>query len=216
MTGKISGPWSFSRLKTYEQCPRKARYIYVDGLKEPSNKWSKRGTEVHTEAETYLGGVGHLPESLAKLRKDFLWLKKEGPFSEIPVAVTEDWKKCLYGGPEAWVRGKIDALLVADPFIIIDFKTGKERDYHREQLEVYAATCFVAYPHTDTITGELWYVDTGVVRSMMFYRSDLEEYKAKWAARAKPMLTDETFPFGPSPLCQYCHFRKENGGPCEF
>ena len=47
----IQGPWSYSRLTTWEQCPLKAKLKYIDGLKEPGSPAMDRGTAIHKDAE---------------------------------------------------------------------------------------------------------------------------------------------------------------------
>ena len=40
---------------------------------------------------------------------------------------------------------------------------------------------------------------------------------AGWFAKASSaLLTDTLFAPRPGPYCRWCHFRKENGGPCTF
>ncbi len=45
--------WSFSRYGDYQKCPLMAKFKAIDKIKEPSNKYLKRGTAIHKEAELY-------------------------------------------------------------------------------------------------------------------------------------------------------------------
>ena len=40
--------------------------------------------------------------------------------------------------------------------------------------------------------------------------------KALWEQNVKPMFKDEIFAPLPSYMCRWCHFRKDNGGPCSM
>ena len=46
-------PYSFSQNRTYEECPRKYKYKYVDGIKEPSSTAADFGSEVHKMLQEY-------------------------------------------------------------------------------------------------------------------------------------------------------------------
>ena len=59
MSGKIP-QWSYSRLTTYEGCPKKAYYSSVKKIREPGNKYMERGKEVHKNCENYIRG--HIEE----------------------------------------------------------------------------------------------------------------------------------------------------------
>lgn len=46
-------PYSFSQNRLYNDCPRKYKYRYVDGIKEPINENLELGSAVHKLFETY-------------------------------------------------------------------------------------------------------------------------------------------------------------------
>jgi hypothetical protein len=39
--------WSYSRLKVFESCPKKAEYAFIQRIKEPGNKAMDRGKDIH-------------------------------------------------------------------------------------------------------------------------------------------------------------------------
>ena len=43
--------WSYSRWTTYEDCPARARYKFLDRLPDPSGPGEDRGTALHKAAE---------------------------------------------------------------------------------------------------------------------------------------------------------------------
>ena len=208
--------WSYSRYNTYNNCPRKAKYLYIDKLPEPPSEAINRGVATHKLAEDYLNGTGKLPEELAKFRRDFLWLRKEGARAEMELSLDREWMPTDWKA--GWWRGKIDAILKADPFVVVDFKTGKVRESHHEQLSLYALACFSTFtePSIQLLTVELWYLDSGERISGLYWPDDAPKIKETWQRKTEPMLADNTFACRPGPLCNWCHFRKANGGPCEF
>ena len=48
--------WSYSRLGTYESCPKKAYYSYVEKIPQEQHPAAQRGTRIHQLAEDYIVG----------------------------------------------------------------------------------------------------------------------------------------------------------------
>lgn len=215
--------WSYSRLTTYEQCPLKAKLKFVDRLPEPPNKAMERGSKIHEEAASYLSKeTNRLPASLKKLERDYRALRTADPAVELQIAFDRTWKLVEWFSPQAWLRVVVDALSMRDgDALVVDHKTGKVRDGYESQLDLYATAIFAAYPEVQTVTPQLWFVDHGVKvprlrQAVTFVRDKLTTHKKEWTKRALPMLSDKRFVARPNWSCQWCHFRKDNGGPCKF
>lgn len=221
--------WSYSRWSNYMLCPFKAKCLYIDRLKEPSNPAAERGDSIHKAAEKYLRMGGRLPAALSKLEAEYRSLRAQKPQVELELAFNADWKRVDWFAKDAWLRVKVDALLppIADqktPRVsIIDHKTGKlkEAGEYNDQLELYGLAGLLAYPVATVAVGELYFVDHGKViggesTGGAFPRSKLEFLQKRWVARTKAMLTDTRFQPRPGRYCSYCHFRKSNGGPCPY
>jgi CRISPR/Cas system-associated exonuclease Cas4 (RecB family) len=99
---------------------------------------------------------------------------------------------------------------------VVDFKTGKNKPEHFMQRELYALGALHVYADIAKVVVEHWYLDSAQVETSVFYRDQLEALKQLWAKRTKAMLHDKRFAPRPSNACRWCHFRKENGGPCKF
>ena len=57
--------WSFSRYSVYILCALKAKFAFVDKIKEPGNDAMARGDAIHKQAEAYLKGtLARLPVEL--------------------------------------------------------------------------------------------------------------------------------------------------------
>lgn len=236
--------WSWSRLQTYEQCPAKAKYSYLDKIEEPKNNAMLRGSAIHKMAEDYVNKGGRLKDEL-KLYKKFFdevrLLKKRKDveiFTELQNALTDKWGPTTWFGKDAWLRVIVDLaiLLKAERKLrLVDHKTGKVNLDGAVQLELYAVWGFLTYPDVDVIDGELWFLDQlpGSRHVVRFYRNGppkgLEAIEgvvvnpnshkkliAKWEKRATPLLKDTKFAPRANDKCRWCYFSKAKDGPCKY
>lgn len=212
--------WSFSRWKDHTKCPRLAKYKHIDKKKEPGNDAMARGQKIDGDIEKYLKGLLPLPAEAVSFKKEFVALKKLKPQTQENWAFGRKWNYLGEDGwfsKQAWLRVKMDAaVLVKKAARVIDFKTGKQYEDHKLQLELYALSAFIIFPSAEVAETNLWYIDLGKEDPVKFYREQLPELQAKWGDRTKVMLADIRFPAKPGNHCTHCHFRKSNGGPCEF
>ena len=216
--------WSISRLNTYSQCPFKFKLTAIDRIKEPSSPAMERGSAIHKEAELYLkGDLTELPTSLALVAEEFEELKKLGAQSELEVTFTKDWGITGWFDADAWCRIKIDAMAMQDGTIrIIDFKTGKykpdDNEAYEQQLELYALAALTLYPDIAKVSAELLFVDSGNhvgTKQDSYTHAMLPALRTKWEGKVSPMFVDTMFSPRLNQYCRWCHFRKENGGPCD-
>jgi len=225
--------WSFSRYSDYKQCPAKFKYKHIDKLKEPPNPAMERGSAIHKLAEDYaLGKLPKLPVELKLFSEEFKRLKAE------KVKVIEDqwtWSANWAGETAwndwkgAWLRVKLDAAYLNTEYnalVIIDHKTGKLREdnhaEYREQLELYGLSGLLKYPDVKVVSPRLWYLDAGAIYpngephepEIEYTRADEPKLKKIWLKRIEPMMKDKSFRPKQNQFCNWCHFRKSNGGPC--
>lgn len=228
--------WSFSRFSDYRQCPAKAKFKYVMKLLEPSNPAMERGTMIHKLAEDYIKGKKRvLPFDLEKFKALFMNLKDvyKKKIRTMDVedtwAFTKEWTRTQY---DDWtgchLRIKMDCAVQSDDdpgtLLIHDWKTGKFRAEQNElymlQLSLYAVGAFHMHTHIKTVVPQLTYLDYGIVypdkTPLVYKRKDLPVLTKDWERRVKPMLNDTIFAPTPSDHCRWCHFRKSNGGPCQY
>lgn len=208
--------WSYSRYTTYKECPLKARLKFIQKLEEPGNQYLENGIRVHKLVEDYLKGAIPLNAELGDLAEVLGRAKELGAESELELAFDADWQPVGWFDKEAWVRVKADILIgpMADgTLVLVDVKTGKQRDY-TEQLELYALAAFKKWPEVSAVEAAIWYVTGGATDFISLTRSAEEELTAKWNSKVEPMLNDDIFAARPGNYCRYCHFRKDNGGPC--
>ena len=55
--------WSFSALKTFEQCPYRSYLQKIKKIPEPQHPAAKRGTDIHNQAEDYVKGEIKFPDT---------------------------------------------------------------------------------------------------------------------------------------------------------
>lgn len=220
MTSQRITAWSYSRFQTYEQCPRKAKLQFIDRLKTASSPALENGLLFHKECERYLKGrVKTVPPLLKTFEKELMDLREKKCESEVEMCFTDQWLSTGWFDHNAWVRIKIDALLREKSTLrMIDFKTGRVREDHVDQLSLYALAGFMMEPKVTSITGELLYFDNGHVEKVTFKRKDMDELRASWEESTVAMLSDEDFAPLANRWCSFCDFSKnatgEHKGKC--
>lgn len=222
--------WSYSRWADYEQCPLKFKLKHLDRIKEPGSPQMQRGSDIHKEGELYLTDPKKrkVPVSYANFEAQMKQLKTLNPRCELQLGFTEQWKPAN-GGPrdplgwfakDTWLRIVMDVdVRYADHTAdIIDFKTGRMYDTNEHQVELFSTAPFMEDPAITNVTTRLWYLDVPkdneVIRE--YSRKDAEAIMRDWTKRVRPMFNDRRFAPKPNPKCRWCHFRKENGGPCKY
>lgn len=250
MNGLVKS-WSFSRWGDYQQCPFKFKLKVLDRIPEPPNPAVKRGMVLHKMAELYVKGERITrakvvdengkelctAEEFKSYRKEwakvlktykdqFDELREVGAAAEASWAFTQDWvsETRWNDWANAWVRVKVDCYSYdpdTETVRVIDWKTGKRRDSHRDQLSLYAIAAFTMFPQAKKVEAILVYFDDeGEPVKETFHRKALGTLKRSWAEKTRAMLTDREFKPTPNYLCKWCHYRKSNkangGGQCEY
>jgi hypothetical protein len=217
--------WSYSRWKDYCKCPFLAKCKHLEKLREPENPAMARGSMIHKEGENYLlGTTKNVPASFKTFAAEMRELRKLTAVPESQWAFDRKWSLVEWYASNAWCRVKTDAYAISankgkNPAgaKVIDFKTGKPYDEHKEQLSLYAVGGFVQLPkNIEVIDAAMWYLDQGIETKKTFLRDDLLDMRKDWEHKTSPMMNDTRFAPKPGPQCPRCHYRKSNGGPCKF
>lgn len=166
------------------------------------------------------------PEELATFQQEFKELRKIASVQvESDWAFRKDWTPCGWFDRDCWLRIKVDLHWLAQrkngrgrvtEVEIRDHKTGKWSKDHVLQRSLYGLGAFLMYPDAAVVRAAHWYLDLGKEESDTWVRKDLPGLQQEWLNRTTAMLNDTTFAPRPSDKCRWCHFRKANGGPCEF
>jgi len=213
--------WSYSRLSNYEKCAFLAKCKYVDKIPEPPAPAMERGKEAHAILEKFMSGYAedrdNIPgwEHFGPLMVE---LRALSPLVEQQWGYNDQWQPTDWFGKDTWFRAVLDVAAVysdntAD---VVDFKTGRERDTHADQADLYAVALIMRYPMVKELNVRFWYLDLGTESVFTYTRDQVLPLRQKWEKRALPMLTDTTFAPRPGHHCNWCYASASNGGPCRF
>jgi CRISPR/Cas system-associated exonuclease Cas4 (RecB family) len=211
--------YSYSAIKTYEQCPLKYKLGRIDKIPEPSGEAANRGKQLHSEIETVLkGGLNLLSKEIQYL-SDKLddWIKVKAQ-SEMEFAVTDKWEPVPFDDKSAMFRGIIDLFIKDEPTkaTVLDFKSGKHRDY-TDQVSVYSTIILSTMPEIEEVQNVIEFIDLAKTdKYKTLTRKELPVLQIQLKNRISTIEKDKVFAPNPSMLCKWCHYRKSNGGPCKW
>lgn len=223
--------WSYSRWADYEQCPLYFKLKHLDKIKPPGSAAMDRGSDIHKEGENYLNAPKKprkVPANYAHFAEQLEELYALKPMVEQQWGFTQEWTPATGRGgdvngwfaKDTWLRIVCDVAVEYDDhdYDIIDFKTGRKYDTNEHQVELFSCAPFMRNPATQKVTTRLWYLDQPVDNEVIreYTRKDFEAIRRDWTKRIQPMFNDRRFSPKPNQKCRWCHFRKDNGGPCRF
>tara|TARA_R110000751_G_scaffold128534_3_gene230562 strand:+ start:1367 stop:2044 length:678 start_codon:yes stop_codon:yes gene_type:complete len=189
-----AAPWSFSRIKSFEQCPK--QFYHEKILKEfpfVQTQAILYGNHFHKAAEDYIGNDDPLPErfSYAKKTLDALKGKRGVKLTECRLGVTKELKACGFYDEDVWFRGIADLIIVdvlGDMAWVIDYKTGKSSRYaDKGQLELMALSVFAHYTHVTKVRAGLLFVVCNDLVKDTYMEYDKSELWDKWVGRYDKM-----------------------------
>lgn len=194
------------------------KHNHVDRLPTKATRWMRRGTDLHGHCERYISRqIDNLIPPLRHIETTLTDLREKGAVCERFIRLDRDWSVCEKS--EQWVKGFLDASYVGEDgtLNVTDFKSGKIKDYHADQLQLYAILGACAEP-VDAVRVQAVYIDHGTTLHERHYtRQELEEYRGRWHSEAESMLADETYTPNPSEsACKRCSFKSKDGGPCDM
>lgn len=230
--------WSYSRISTYELCPRRAKFQYIDRLPTKTSASMERGSRIHKQAEDFLLDKADLPDTkMWRAWREWMeWIKSIGYMAEEDIAFTKDWERCAWMAPNVWLRMRIDAN--GDPqdnaenpiecaeVEAIDYKTGFPYPTHGEQAELYAIGVYLKSGRKAArVRSSFWYLDQrdGAPEQgddHYFDADEIEELMVKWEVRSGVMTSDTEFVPNPGKSScgkfSGCDFAHDKGGPCVY
>lgn len=201
--------WSFSKLKSFETCPKK--FYEQDVLKNYHEGQSEQliwGDHVHkTIAKVLEGKLPGLPDEMSVYQKYLdMVAKLPGKLQvEQKYAITKDFGPTSYFAPNVWYRGIGDVVKVGDSRgVILDWKTGAIK-VDSVQLMLMAQCLFSHFPSIQKVhTGFIWLKEDAI--TMEEYNRD--EMAGIWAGLLTRVTELEdafktlAFPPKPSGLCR--------------
>jgi RecB family exonuclease len=163
MTVKIPA-WSFSSIKTFDQCPKKFYHLKVvkDFQEDQNAEHLTYGTQFHEAAEFYIRDDTPLPPQFSYAQKSLDKLKAMPgeKLCEYEMGLTANLAPCGFKDPDVWWRGIADLIILRDDVaFVLDYKTGKSAKYaDKGQLELMALAVFKHFPQVKRVKAGLLFV----------------------------------------------------------
>ena len=158
--------WSYSSLKTFQQCPKKYYHLKVaKDIKDDGSEATIYGQEIHKAAEDFVKDGAPIPEKFAFIKPVVEALNRiEGEkHTEIQLGVANNEGKlspCGFFDKGVWYRGIADLLIInGDEGFLVDYKSSKNAKYaDLKQLDLLAAAVFLHYPEVTKLKSALLFV----------------------------------------------------------
>lgn len=158
--------WSYSSLKTFQQCPKKYYHLKVaKDVKDDGSEATIYGKELHKVAEDYVRDNVPIPERFKFIQKTIDALKNipGEKHTEIELGVSNRDGKlsaCGFYDKDAWYRGIADLLIInGDEGYLVDYKSSKNAKYaDLKQLDLLAAAVFTHFPDLKSLKSALIFV----------------------------------------------------------
>lgn len=158
--------WSYSKVNSFKQCPKKYYHLYVKkDVKDTGSAATAYGSKVHSAAEKYIRDGKPLDKEYRFIKGTLDALNKiEGEkHCEIRLGVAKNGDEFLpskFFSSDVWYRGIADLLILNDDkAYLVDYKTSKTSNYaDTKQLDLLAGAVFVNYPEVKKIKSALSFV----------------------------------------------------------
>lgn len=204
--------WSYSSIKTFEQCPKKYFHLRVaKDVKDEPGEAADYGTAVHEAAEHYIRDGVPIPEKFAYMRPVVERLEKipGDKHCELKLGVTRDFNPCGFFDPDVWWRGIADLLIIdGKKAWCVDYKTGKSAKYaDTKQLDLLAGAVFVHFPEVERVKSSLIYVVSGELKPKLHHVQHRDTYLSVFneqLERLEAAMDNGVWNAKTSGLCSYC------------
>ena len=158
--------WSYSSLKTFQQCPKKYYHLKVaKDIVDDGSEATVYGKELHKAAEDYVRDNVPIPPQFAFIKATLDALKNiQGEkLCEIELGVANNGGKlsaCGFNDKNAWYRGIADLLIInGDEGYLVDYKSSKNAKYaDLKQLDLLAAAVFTHFPEVKSLKSALIFI----------------------------------------------------------
>lgn len=207
--------WSYSSIKTFDQCPKKYYHLRVaKDVKDEPGEAADYGTAVHEAAELFIKDGTPIPEKFGYMKPVVESLAKiEGTkHTELKLGVRKTdsgYEPCGFFDKDVWWRGIVDlAIINGSTAHMIDYKTGKNAKYaDPKQLDLMAGALFVHYPDLMMIKSALLYVVSNEFIPKVHVRTEKSTYLATFETelmRLKVAMENDVWNAKSGPLCGWC------------
>jgi ATP-dependent exoDNAse (exonuclease V) beta subunit len=211
----MSIAWSYSSIKTFDQCPKKYYHLKVaKDVKDSDTTATVYGKELHSAAEFFVRDGTEIPAKFSFVRDTLEALRKiEGEkHCEIKLGVAKKDGKyipCEFFDKNVWWRGIADLLIIqGDKGFLVDYKTSKNAKYaDTKQLDLLAGAVFLHYPQVKTLKSALLFVVSNEVvqkeHEAMFATAYMSTMHPE-LTRLEAAMTNNVWNPNSGPLCKFC------------
>jgi len=205
--------YSYTRLKTYENCPKQFYFRYIQGLPVKTNAGMRFGEKLHkliadslTSTPDYsLLDISQVQEAQGLVQNALAYIGDRTLVgSEMPVGVDQKFRQKPF--EKAYLRGIVDAI-VYDPasgIELIDFKTNYAPE-SKEQLLLYA---LLSGPQIGVLPEKLTFFSLrfNEATSWDLDIEEVENFRLFLKSRIARIEATKTFEPQPSDECDTCPF----------
>lgn len=164
----MSLAWSYSSIKTFDQCPKKYYHLRViKDVKDADSTATVYGKDLHSAAEEFIRDGTPIPPKFSFIAPTLEALRKiEGDkHCELKLGVAKrdgKFAPCDFFAKDVWWRGIADLLIVNEEkkqAWLVDYKTSKNAKYaDTKQLDLLAGAVFTHFPKVVSIKSALLFV----------------------------------------------------------
>jgi hypothetical protein len=213
--------WSFSSLKTFQQCPKKYYHTKIaKDVVEPDTTATLYGKSAHTVAEEYIRDGKPVPPQFSYMQETLDSLKAipGEKHCEMMLGFTKGLEACEFHAPNVWWHGIADLVVINEEKKMaysVDYKTSKNARYADvKQLDLVATGIFAKFPKIERIKSALLFVVSKEFVKAEHHVEMVPKYVEKPArdvARIEAALENGVWNPVQGPLCKFCSVKQ-----CEY
>jgi hypothetical protein len=213
--------WSFSSLKTFQQCPKKYYHTKIaKDVVEPDTTATLYGKTAHTVAEEYIRDGKPIPPQFEYMQGtlDALNQLEGDKLCEVKLGLTKDLEACDFSAPDVWWHGIADLVVLNEEKGLAysaDYKTSKSARYaDTKQLDLVAVGLFAKFPNIVRVKSALIFTVSKEFVKAEHHREMVPKYIQKPAqdvARIEAALENGVWNPSSGPLCKFCAVKQ-----CEY
>jgi hypothetical protein len=211
----MSFSWSYSSIKTFQQCPKKYYHLKVaKDVKDEGSEATIYGQELHKAAEDYIQTDTPLPPQFGFMQELLDSLKKipGEKHCELKLGIAKrdgKYVACDFFAKDVWWRGIADLVIInGDTAYSVDYKTSKNAKYaDTKQLDLVASALFTHFPQLKTIkSGLLFVISKDFIKKdhNSDFRTAYIEHFSFDLMRIETATKTGTWNAVSGPLCGYC------------
>ena len=217
----MSVTWSFSSLKTFQQCPKKYYHTKVaKDVVEPDTTATLYGKSVHKAAEEFIRDGIPVPPEYDYVRPMLEQLNQIPgvKYCEYEMGLREDLSPCGFHDEDRWWRGIADLLIINEEEGLaysLDYKTSKSARYaDTKQLDLVAIGIFAHFPKIRRVKSALAFVVSKEFVKAQHHVEMVNKYIEKPrqdVARLEAAMENGVWNPIQGPLCRFCSVKQ-----CEY